>query len=195
MIANPRVEWTEIGWIEVDTAKVGFGDDACRSMLGQPLLDLYLGATSSPSSASSTDGVSSRSRPDTSSAASSSKASSRGSSGPDIPPICPLLPEFANLTRVDLLHSEDRAGNGPAEQDHVICAAGPDSRVIAANSRVEGLPATPILVQGALPSARKGTPGARLAMVDFVSAQRECEAAREAVENATVKDASKRFST
>jgi hypothetical protein len=37
--------WTDIGWIEVDTAKVGFGDDTCRSMLGQPLLDLYLGGT------------------------------------------------------------------------------------------------------------------------------------------------------
>jgi hypothetical protein len=60
---------------------------------------------------------------------------------------------------------------------------------------VEGLPATPILVQGALPSAQKGTPGAKLAMVDFVSAQRECEAAREAVGNVKVKDASKRVST
>jgi hypothetical protein len=59
---------------------------------------------------------------------------------------------------------------------------------------VEGLPATPILVQGALASVKKGNSGAKFAMVDFVSAQRECEAAREAVENATVKDASKRVS-
>jgi hypothetical protein len=38
------VEWTEIGWIEKDSANVGFGDDACRSRLGDPLLDLYLRA-------------------------------------------------------------------------------------------------------------------------------------------------------
>jgi hypothetical protein len=45
MTDNRRVEWTEIGWIEVDTATVGFGDDACRSMLGRPLLDLHLDRT------------------------------------------------------------------------------------------------------------------------------------------------------
>jgi hypothetical protein len=45
MTGNRRVEWTEIGWIEVDSATVGFGDDACRSMLGSPLLDLRLGGT------------------------------------------------------------------------------------------------------------------------------------------------------
>jgi hypothetical protein len=60
---------------------------------------------------------------------------------------------------------------------------------------VEGLPATPILVQGALASVKKGTSGAKLAMVDFISAQRECEAAREAVRNVTVKDASKKVSS
>jgi hypothetical protein len=42
MTDNRRVEWTEIGWIEVDTATVGFGDDACRSLLGGPMLDLHL---------------------------------------------------------------------------------------------------------------------------------------------------------
>lgn len=46
MIDNRRVEWTEIGWIEVDSATVGLGDDACRSMLGRPLLDLHLDGTS-----------------------------------------------------------------------------------------------------------------------------------------------------
>jgi hypothetical protein len=36
-------EWSEIGWIEVDSATVGFGDDTCRTVLGDPLLDLHLG--------------------------------------------------------------------------------------------------------------------------------------------------------
>jgi hypothetical protein len=43
MTDNPPVEWTEIGWIEVDSATVGLGDDACRSILGRPLLDLHFG--------------------------------------------------------------------------------------------------------------------------------------------------------
>jgi hypothetical protein len=38
-------EWSEIGWIEVDSATVGFGDGASRSVLGRPLLDLHLGRT------------------------------------------------------------------------------------------------------------------------------------------------------
>jgi hypothetical protein len=37
--------WTQIDWIEVDSATVGFGDDACRSILGRPVLDLHLGLT------------------------------------------------------------------------------------------------------------------------------------------------------
>jgi hypothetical protein len=64
---------------------------------------------------------------------------------------------------------------------------------------VEGLPATPISVQGAILTERTGTEstgpsGAKLAMVDFISARRECEAARESVHQATVRDASRRVS-
>jgi hypothetical protein len=43
MTDNPPVEWTEIGWIEVDSATVGFGDDSCRGLLGSRLLDLHVG--------------------------------------------------------------------------------------------------------------------------------------------------------
>ena len=43
MTVNRRVEWSEIGWIEVDSATVGFGDDVCRRVLGRPLLDLHFG--------------------------------------------------------------------------------------------------------------------------------------------------------
>jgi hypothetical protein len=38
-------EWSEIGWIEVDSATVGFGDDTCRSVLGRQVLDHHLGRT------------------------------------------------------------------------------------------------------------------------------------------------------
>jgi len=41
MTESRRVEWTEIGWLEVDSATVGFGDNACRSVIGKPLLDLH----------------------------------------------------------------------------------------------------------------------------------------------------------
>jgi hypothetical protein len=34
--------WTEIGWVEIDSATAGFGDDACRSILGDRVLDLHL---------------------------------------------------------------------------------------------------------------------------------------------------------
>ena len=34
--------WTEIGWVEIDSATAGFGDDACRSVLGNRLLELHL---------------------------------------------------------------------------------------------------------------------------------------------------------
>jgi hypothetical protein len=37
--------WTESGWIEVDSATVGFGDGACSGLLGDPVLDLHLGGT------------------------------------------------------------------------------------------------------------------------------------------------------
>lgn len=64
---------------------------------------------------------------------------------------------------------------------------------------VEGLPATPVVVQGAFltegtGTERAGPTGARLAMVDFISARRECEAARESVHQAAVKDASRQVS-
>jgi hypothetical protein len=59
---------------------------------------------------------------------------------------------------------------------------------------VEGLPAPSISVQGAFLSEAPGATGAKLAVVDFISARRECEAARESVEQATVRDASERVS-
>jgi hypothetical protein len=64
---------------------------------------------------------------------------------------------------------------------------------------VEGLPATPVVVQGAILTESTGTEradptGAKLAMVDFLSARRECEAARQSVHQATVKDASTQVS-
>jgi hypothetical protein len=34
--------WTDIGWIEVDSATAGFGDGSCRKVLGSPVLDLRL---------------------------------------------------------------------------------------------------------------------------------------------------------
>jgi hypothetical protein len=37
--------WTEIGWVEIDSATAGFGDDACRSVLGNRLLELHLRLT------------------------------------------------------------------------------------------------------------------------------------------------------
>ena len=59
---------------------------------------------------------------------------------------------------------------------------------------VEGLPAPPIVVQGAILTESTGPSGAKLAMVDFISARRECEAARESVHQAAVKDASRQVS-
>jgi hypothetical protein len=37
--------WTKIGWVEIDSATAGFGDGACRSVLGDSVLELYLGLT------------------------------------------------------------------------------------------------------------------------------------------------------
>jgi hypothetical protein len=31
--------WTEIGWVEIDSATAGFVDDACRSLLGNRVLE------------------------------------------------------------------------------------------------------------------------------------------------------------
>ena len=64
---------------------------------------------------------------------------------------------------------------------------------------VEGLPATPVVVHGAFLTEGTGTEGggptgAKRAMVDFISAQRECEAARASVHQAAVKDASSQVS-
>ena len=43
MTDSRSVEWSEIGWIEVDSATVGFGDYVCWRVLGRPLLDLHFG--------------------------------------------------------------------------------------------------------------------------------------------------------
>ena len=64
---------------------------------------------------------------------------------------------------------------------------------------VEGLPATPVVVHGAFLTEGTGTEGggptgAKRALVDFISAQRECEAARASVHQAAVKDASSQVS-